>query len=236
MTQAPTSLLSEDFEFAALTVAENYRHAIVSIFEAQLRGKVLELGAGIGQMSELFVKLPSVASFMGVEPCASYCRAFEQRLPGVPVHEGILSSLDPAPACDAIISVNVFEHIEDDEGEFAVCKKVLEPQHGALCLLVPARPEIYAPIDADFGHFRRYTPDELRRKLERAGFKIETLHYFNLIGYFAWLLNFKLLKSRAFSVKKLYLFDRWIFPAAYFLEKRLGISWWGQSLIAIARS
>ena len=48
-----------------------------------------------------------------------------------------------------------------------------------------ARPEIYSEIDKDFGHFRRYTRHELRQKLERAGFQVLRLRYYNIAGYFA---------------------------------------------------
>ena len=58
---------------------------------------------------------------------------------------------------NAILSINVLEHIESDADELATYFRLLKPARGALCLFVPARPDIYAPIDKDFGHFRRYT-------------------------------------------------------------------------------
>jgi hypothetical protein len=101
---------------------------------------------------------------------------------------------------------------------------------------VPARPEIYAPIDRDFGHFRRYTFGELQEKLSRAGFKITRMHYFNSVGYFAWWLNFCVLKKRSFEPSKVRLYDRCIFPAVHWLESRVMRPPLGQSLLIIARA
>jgi hypothetical protein len=101
---------------------------------------------------------------------------------------------------------------------------------------VPARPEIFAPIDRDFGHYRRYRKPELKAKLERTGFEIMRLDHFNPLGYLAWWLNFCLLKQRRFSVSAVRFFDRLVFPAARWLESCLGPPPIGQSLIAIARA
>jgi hypothetical protein len=104
---------------------------------------------------------------------------------------------------------------------------------GHLCLFVPARPEIYAPIDRDFGHHRRYTWPELARKLDACGFNILKLHYFNCMGYLAWWMNFCALKRRTFDVAAVRGFDRLIFPAVYWAESRIFRPPIGQSLLAV---
>jgi len=48
---------TEDFEFAALNEAKNYRHACCGSFAAPLRGQVLEVGAGIGQITEMLLQI-----------------------------------------------------------------------------------------------------------------------------------------------------------------------------------
>ena len=112
----------------------------------------------------------------------------------------------------------------------------MKQEHGRLCLFVPARQEIFAPIDSDFGHNRRYSRHELRHKLETAGFKIVNLHYFNFIGYFAWWFNFKLMRQRKFNPTAVRFFDRAIFPIGFSLESILIWPPIGQSLIAIAEA
>jgi len=126
------------------------------------------------------------------------------------------------------------EHIELDREELASYHRLLQPARGALCLFVPARPEIYAPIDGDFGHFRRYTRTELRKKLEEVGFNPVQFRYYNFVGYFLWWMNFCLLKRRSFDVAAVRLFDRMIFPLVHGFESRICSPPVGQSLMVIA--
>jgi SAM-dependent methyltransferase len=227
---------SSQYEFEALSLAENYRSALVREFAPWLHGRVLEVGAGIGQMTTVLAAVPTVARVVAIEPDHSFCaRLREVHVPDDVVH-GTIDDAPPAITWDAIVSVNVLEHIEDDERELAAYRRALAPAGGALCLFVPARPEIYAPIDADFGHWRRYTRGEIESKLSRAGFRIERLRYFNSVGYLAWWLTFRLLKRRRFEPKMVRLFDRYAFPAVHALETRLFAPPIGQSVLAVARA
>jgi len=87
---------------------------------------------------------------------------------------------------NAILSINVLEHIERDQEELAAYHSLLRPARGALCLFVPARPEIYAPIDRDFGHFRRYNAIGATQETGNGWIRAVEPSYYNLAGYFAW--------------------------------------------------
>jgi SAM-dependent methyltransferase len=225
-----------DFEFDALRAAENYRRALVREFTPHLRGRVLEIGAGIGQMTAQLRTLPAVRHLLAIEPDAAFCRRLRASLPDQPLVPGTIDSLtDPGP-WNGIVSINVLEHIREDERELATYARLLRAEQGRLCLFVPARPEIYAPIDADFGHHRRYAKPDLKRKLERAGFEIVRLDYFNCVGYFAWWLNFCALRRRRFAVRAVRFFDRVIFPCVHWTESHLCRPPFGQSLVAVARA
>jgi SAM-dependent methyltransferase len=237
MSQAPNATANtEDFEFAALAEAKNYRQALFTEFRTVLAGDVIEVGAGIGQMTEHLVQLPQVRHALAIEPDSKFCAQHRAQFPKHDLLEGTVADLPAGTTCNAILSINVLEHIEADQAELVRYTELLRPRHGALCLFVPARPEIYAPMDRDFGHFRRYTYLELRDKLRHAGFTIERLHYFNLVGYFAWWLNFCLLKKRVFEVQKVRLYDRIIFPVVHRFESKLLRPPFGQSLLAIAQA
>jgi SAM-dependent methyltransferase len=224
------------FEFEALKHAQNYRRSLIDEFRDYLRGDVIEIGAGVGQVTEEVARLHTVRAVTAVEPDARFHAEFRQRLPRTDLIMGTVHDLNPAVSADAILSVNVLEHIENDERELRTYAGRLRPRRGSLCLFVPARPEIYAPLDQDFGHFRRYTRPELRAKLERAGFCVLTLKYYNFIGYFAWALSFCVLRQRRFNPAAVRFFDRAIFPVGRFLEARVIRPPFGQSLLAIARS
>jgi len=235
MTTRPNAIAqTEDFEFAALAEAKNYRAALLQDYRSYLRGNVLEVGCGIGQITSELLKTAEIKKVLSIEPDAAFCAQLRARLPDHELLHGTVADLKSALPWDAVLSINVLEHIENDMEELNSYHRLLQPSSGALCLFVPARPEIYAPIDKDFGHFRRYTRPELRKKLETAGFKVKHLRYYNFVGYFLWWLNFRILKKRSFDVTAVRLFDRAIFPVVHGFESRIFPPPIGQSLMVIA--
>jgi len=227
---------SEDFEFSALQEARFYRKAIAQEFLPYLTGRVIDMGAGIGQMSTLFAEIVGKENLCGVEPDPRFASIFRKDHPDISLVEGTAASLPVGAFCDTITSVNVLEHIENHVDELSEYRRLLVPTGGHLCLLVPARPEIFSPIDRDFGHFRRYTPSSMSQALESAGLTLHKLFYFNFVGYFAWLINFKILESRSFSPIMVRAFDRFIFRWTNMLEKNFARPPMGQSLVVIAKA
>jgi SAM-dependent methyltransferase len=194
------------------------------------------VGAGIGQLTEALLQNPGIAQLLSIEPHPVFFSQLQKKFPGHTVMNGTIYDLRDEDHWDAVVSINVLEHIRDDETELKNYHDRLLKNNGTLCLFVPARPEIYAPIDKDFGHFRRYTRRELREKLERAGFQIQQLHYYNIAGYLAWWLNFCLLRRRHFNAGSVRFFDRFIFPPVHGFESRVCRPFIGQSLLATARA
>lgn len=237
MKETPNALtVSEDFEFAALSLADNYRKALLHEFSTPLRGNVLEVGAGIGQITEALLKNHRITRLVSVEPHPNFHQQLLGKFPGHTIIHGTIENLKEDDNWDTILSINVLEHIDDDENELKNYYQCLAKNVGTLCLFVPARPEIYAEIDKDFGHFRRYTRPELRAKLERAGFQIVRLRYYNFVGYLAWWLTFCFLKKRHFNAGSVRFFDRFIFPLVYKFESRICPPFIGQSLLVEARA
>ena len=227
---------TDDFEFSALNEARNYRAALIAEFKPFLRGNVIEIGAGIGQFSEAIRAFREVDTLVSVEPEASFCHKFRDLHPELTLIQGIIDDVPDGRDWDTILCINVLEHIREDRNELAKYHRLLAKAGGCLCLFVPARPEIHAPIDQDFGHFRRYVKPDLGQMLRRAGFEIVSLNYFNCIGYVLWWLNFCVLKKRAFDLASVRLFDRAIFPVIHGLESRVCRPPIGQSLLAVARA
>ena len=225
-----------DYEFDSLRVATNYRRALTREFAPMIRGAVLEIGAGIGQMTADFRTLPGISRYLAIEPDATFHAEFESANRGVPLLKGFTHELRDRSDWDTALSINVLEHIENDDRALAEWAELLRRNHGRLGLLVPARMELMSQIDHSFGHFRRYTKPGLRRVLEAAGFEIERLHYFNLAGYFGWALMFRILKRQRFSIHSVRRFDRWIFPPMHAFERSILRPPFGQSLLAIARA
>jgi len=231
-TQKPVP--TTDYEFPTLEFAANYRNALLAEFRPRLRGRVLEAGAGIGQFTALLLREAGIERFVASEPDPRFVERLRGQFPLLELIAGTIEAVPTAWPFDTILSINVLEHIAEDERELAAYRTRLAERRGALCLFVPARPEIFGTIDRDFGHCRRYRRGELRAKLKAAGFRIEHLSYFNLAGYFAWWWNFRLRRKHGFDPAAVRIFDRFIFPLQHALESRLLRPAIGQSLIAVA--
>lgn len=234
-TEPNATCNTEDFEFQALDEAINYRNALLREFGPYLKGNVLEVGAGIGQLTAMLRTRSAIEKLCAVEPDENFCKRIRASFPDQLLVHGTVENVKEREGWNAILSVNVLEHIEDDRTELQSYGDLLRGE-GTLCLFVPARQEIYAPIDRDFGHFRRYTRPALTSKLQAAGFCVERIRYYNFVGYFAWWLNFRMLRKRSFERKAVRFFDRVIFPAVNWSETNLSAPPIGQSLLVVARA
>ena len=221
------------YELGIMASARNYRRELLRHWEPFLGSKILEVGGGIGFFSELLTARPATEHLCIIEP-DPVCRAvMEQRGIGADIHAGTAFDL-PSGSFDSVVSTNVLEHIKDDVSEVGRYFDLLEPG-GYFCLFVPARQELFAPIDKQFGHHRRYGKKDLRHLLMNAGFEVQSLHYFNFIGYFLWWFGFVVLRNTTFNPIMVRLYDRYLFPLVSFSERHVSAPPIGQSLLVVAR-
>lgn len=73
---------------------------------------------------------------------------------------------------DAVATLDVVEHIDDDEGALRAMRSAIRPGGGIL-VSAPQHMVLWSRLDDDTGHRRRYVGDQLARTVERAGFTIE---------------------------------------------------------------
>lgn len=223
------------FEFDALANANNYRKALIKEFSKSVYGSVAEIGSGIGQMTKELIKLSDIQKLTCIEPDKSFVSLAKKDIPEINIIEGTSQSLAGCKF-DAVVSINVLEHIENDNAELRRYHELLVEKHGYLNLFVPARQEIYAPIDKIFGHFRRYSKSYLRQRLEEGGFEIKKIRYYNFIGYFVWAIIFRLFAQKRFSPLSVSIFDRLIFPIMNLIERSIIDPPIGQSVLVIAQA
>ena len=194
--------------------------------------RILEIGSGIGNMSQFFVGRERVV-LTDTEP--AYREALERRFdprPGLTVAELALPEVPPSLAeerFDTIICLNVLEHILDDLASLAAMRDLLQ-EAGHLVLLVPALPAIYGSLDRMLGHHRRYTPKVLRQRYQEAGLEVRHMEWFNLAGIPGWWLTGRVLRRRMIPSGPLALYDKLV--PLFRLERLLPFRV-GQSLIAI---
>lgn len=224
------------FEFEALRHSGNYKQWIWDQFGSVLNASesILEVGSGVGQFTTIIHDNSPAATITALEPSTSFFVELTEKLPNIERINQYSEALIGSRVFDTIININVLEHIENDTEEIKNWHSLLN-SGGKACVLVPALNEIYAPIDNLMGHYRRYTKQELASKFEAAGFRIERISYFNFIGYWLWLLNFKLLKNTTFSAAKVTFNDRYLIHLCKALDA-LGANYLkGQSVVCIAQ-
>lgn len=133
---------------------------------------------------------------------------------------------------DTAFSLNVLEHVREDAMALRNMFELLQPG-GTLILIVPAHRWLYGPMDSSIGHFRRYTKETMRKRMEEAGFKVERQKYIHMLGAFGWLLNGKLLRCKVPPRGQLRLLNG-IVPACRRIES-YGSAPFGVSLLTVAR-
>src|ERR1700735_4111494 len=94
MSERPNELAdTEDFEFAALGEAKNYRAALLREFSGYLRGQVLEIGAGIGQITEELLKNSAISRLVSIEPDLAFYTRLHAAFPAHEVIQGTVEDL-----------------------------------------------------------------------------------------------------------------------------------------------
>jgi SAM-dependent methyltransferase len=187
---------------------------IYSKLSGGVHGDVLEIGSGIGNMSRLIRERASHLVVTDAEP--GYLGALGDVFARDGAVEVVAYDLDHAPparvadrAYDAIVAVNVIEHIADDKMLVSRLSAMLRPR-GRLLVYVPACPSAYGSLDVALGHYRRYTPETLSALLRGADLEPGRPRYMNLLGLAGWMVSGRLLGADALSPRAAALFERLI--------------------------
>ncbi|MDH3217739.1 MAG: SAM-dependent methyltransferase, partial [Candidatus Krumholzibacteria bacterium] len=124
------------------------------------------------------------------------------------------------------------EHVEEDVESLENLGKILAAP-ARVVIFVPAIPRLYGSLDRALGHYRRYSDQELRDKIQQAGLVLEHLRYCNFVGMFGWWFYSRVARRKILPAFQVRIFDRLV-PILARVESR-----WdpvrGQSLLAVAR-
>lgn len=132
----------------------------------------------------------------------------------------VASGLDAVPegSLAGIYSLNVLEHIEDDDATLALWHRKLAPG-GRLLVYVPAFQVLFSSMDRKVGHHRRYRKAGLTDKIRRAGFSLDTVRYADSLGFLAALLYRLIDRGQGdINPRMLRIYDRWVFPVSRLLD------------------
>ena len=197
-----------------------------------LRGDVLEVGAGIGANTELLAGA-GYESWTALEPDGELTRGL--RLPSAK-HQLVNATIrEVTGRFDAILYIDVLEHIEDDAGEVRQAAERLKPG-GALIVLSPAHQSLYSPFDAAIGHFRRYSRATLRAAAAgTAELEEVRVEYLDAVGLIASAANRVLLEQRMPTAGQIGVWDRWMVPVSRWAVDPLTFGAVGKSVLGIWR-
>jgi SAM-dependent methyltransferase len=207
---------------AASEAAPNYLRWIAELCGAHLGESVLEIGSGLGSITQYLAEGRRVVATDISENCLT---ALEQRFadtPNVEVRRADLRNLDLGEQFDSVVLINVLEHIYDDAGALAALRGHLKP--GGTCVVyVPALNGVYGPYDREVGHWRRYSKSRLRAVAREAGLTPVHIRYVNLLAIPAWVaLSLGGIKTDAGSVgRSLRVWDRYAVPLGRAVEGRI---------------
>lgn len=210
-----TEVHYEGRDLEALQCLYNYRQWIFDHMAPHLKGRIVEIGAGTGNFSELLVPVASELSL--VEPSAGPFGILETRFGNAGhVTASRTEALDWAlsaetDSADTVVMINVLEHIEDDARLLRELARILAPG-GRLCLYVPAMMVLFSEIDRVFGHFRRYGFRELRDRLHETGFDIHAARWMDTLGAPIWFVMCRLMRSTTFNPSLASAYDRLAIP------------------------
>lgn len=218
-----------------LEEAKNYNKWISDEILKYVKGPVLEIGAGTGNLTDYFlIKKPLYVTDVDNGLVNNLKKKFKSNKS---LFVEVLDITKEPPGkfssfFSTVFGINVLEHIKNDEIALRNTYKMLK-NNGRLILLVPAKKIAYAKLDKELGHFRRYEKKELLEKLERNGYIVDKIYFFNIVGLFSWLIRDKV-KRKNIHLKPYHiaLFDS-IVPFLRILESIIKVPV-GISLIAVA--
>jgi SAM-dependent methyltransferase len=156
---------------------------------------IMEVGCSAGHLlADMRRSLPE-ATLIGGDYTLGTLVQLGEKMPDIPlVRFNLADSPLPSDTYDAIVLLNVLEHIENDVAATKHIARMLKPG-GVAVIEVPAGPELFDDYDRQLQHFRRYTLPGLCKVIEGAGLKVERRNYFGALIYPAFYLAKKLSQS-----------------------------------------
>lgn len=220
---------------SVIAEADNFNRWMYNTIKPYCKGKVLEIGSGVGNISEYFIEDGFTIFLTDIRN--NYCEVLKQKFStkksvlGIEQIDLVDIDFDKKHAkhfgsFDTVFALNVIEHIEDDKMAIANCKKLLA-KDGSLIILVPAYEWLYSSLDKELYHFRRYIKNQMSNLFSSNGITVQRSFYFNALGIAGWFAIGKLVRKKIIPISQMSFYNK-IIPIAKLLDAvffhRVGLS------------
>jgi len=218
--------------------AKNFKNYYKSLLTPYIKpGPVLEVGAGIGEMTRYLRPLSPRSIWICLEPDKAYSLTIQKKISGnlidkkVKVYNGILKkSKLKKNTFETILFIDSLEHIKKDKAALILASKYLR-RNGKIFILAPAHNFIFSKFDSQIGHYRR-SNIEMLKNIQPHDMKVIGYKYFDSVGLTLNLANKYLLKSGNPKLYQILFWDRCIVPISRILDKVFNFSF-GKNILCV---
>lgn len=215
-----------------ISSATKFNHWLYETVAPFCTGKILEIGSGVGNISDFFIKDKQSIYLSDIR--SNYRSILEKKFN---LSSGRVLDIDIAhpdfnqkytsllSSFDSVFALNVVEHIKEDDLAIKNMLSLLKPG-GQMIILVPAYQSLYNAIDLSLEHFKRYNKKTLSALMRKYA-PIKKTFYFNATGILAWWISGKILRHKTIPAGEMKLYNTFV-PVFKLVDtliaKKMGLS------------
>lgn len=190
-SDAPTDPVGTSTMSPAMDEMRAYPAYLFRRIQKTLGKRVLEIGVGYGTYTQMLLEHGCAVRATDIAP--ECVRQVQERFGKHPhLSTGCLDLTDANSVkqhadfqADTIVCLNVLEHIEHHQTALEWLREIVTP--GAqFALIVPAHQHLYGQMDAEAGHYRRYSRRSAAEVMSSAGWQVMSTRYLNFVGMLGW--------------------------------------------------
>jgi len=172
--------------------------------------RVLEIGAGIGTLTNQFIPREMYVATDINPHCLTYLQSFSFGKPYLHVLKA-----DPTDAedfsglseqFDTVLAVNLLDRVSNPTDALQNIRGALR-SGGRVVVFASHNPALYGTLDQELQRRQRYSQSSVEQLLSENGFRLEQLFDFNRLSVPGWWLNCKLLRKKRISRLQLKIAD-----------------------------
>jgi len=224
----------------AIAVADAFNQWMYETIKPFCRGKIVEIGSGIGNISQFFLQdnFDITLSDIRENYKAILRRKFSRftNLSAIVQLDLVVDSFETQYASylhsfDCIFALNVVEHIQNDRLAISNASKLLK-SGGRMIILVPAYQKLYNGFDVQLEHFRRYSSNGLNDLMHGCNLRVIHSQYFNFAGILGWYFSGTILKKEIIPASQMKLYNHLV--PLFRLVDKIFLNKVGLSVISVA--